>query len=40
MEFSASQIALIIKGSVEGNPNATVNSSVKLKKPLQVSSLF
>lgn len=31
MEFSASQIALIIKGSVEGNPNATVQSFSKIE---------
>nr|WP_294903678.1 UDP-3-O-(3-hydroxymyristoyl)glucosamine N-acyltransferase [uncultured Lacibacter sp.] len=31
MEFSASQIALIIKGSVEGNPNATVSSFSKIE---------
>ncbi|MBP6687731.1 MAG: UDP-3-O-(3-hydroxymyristoyl)glucosamine N-acyltransferase, partial [Lacibacter sp.] len=31
MEFSASQIALIIKGSVEGNPNVTVNSFSKIE---------
>ncbi len=31
MEFSASQIALIIKGTVEGNPNATVRSFSKIE---------
>lgn len=31
MEFSASQIALIINGSVEGNPNATVSSFSKIE---------
>ncbi len=31
MEFSASQIALIIKGNVEGNPDATVHSFSKIE---------
>ncbi len=31
MEFSASQIALIIKGTVEGDPNATVRSFNKIE---------
>lgn len=31
MDFSASQIALIVKGTVEGNPNATVRSFSKIE---------
>lgn len=31
MEFSASQIAVIIKGTIEGNPNVTVHSFSKIE---------
>lgn len=40
MQFSASQIAQLINGKVEGDANIAVASLEKLKKLLKVSLLF
>ena len=40
MEFSASQIALIINGSIEGNPNATVRSFSKIEEAVDGQLAF
>ena len=40
MQFSATQIALIVNGKVEGNPNATVDSFGKIEEAKQGQLTF